>query len=358
MSTDHIRALESTYGAALAEPVGRFLSSAEAATPTSLSFTGFISGTLTAHFTDEALRSWDYDLAARTGIDDLEEVPWQADYAGYVPLAVLDSSTGPSGSLLVVDTRTPPNAVCLFDKDGWTLYPCASSFEAFLASLPEVALGKGFLPSAPSVTPLTGGDLSDRLRRADPEAAKPLLDELFALPSSPQKAAAMRAYFELYPERRTGAWTKPTLATALTWLRTEGDASIAPLLVRCLVSNLPEVSLLLARLDATLGRENLDLTKVALYGAAVLTGLVTLDGIGSAAFTKAEELFGAYERLSVVKPKDAENIAFGAIALAASHDPAAVARVLPFARGEKVVGSVAKEHAAKVMQFLRDEGLA
>ena len=187
--------------------------------------------------------------------------------------------------------------------------------------------------------------------RDDVGDTKALVAKLPTLAEGPEKTEAYRAFFEAYPRRRI-AWGAASLDAAASWLDEHPDRSFASLLPACLVEGLPAVPLLLAKLDPELAKTTLSSSK-----DAHIPGLVRLEGPGGAAHARAAQLFAPYAKLSVVKPKDAASIGIGALALAVGGRPEDVERVLPFARGEKLVGAVAKAHADVVLRMLVREGL-
>lgn len=183
---------------------------------------------------------------------------------------------------------------------------------------------------------------------------KALVDRLFALPEGDEKTEAMRAYFEMYPIERIGAFTKSSLKSALAWLRARPDAaSFAPLLPACLAGGVPDVALLLAELAPDVARQALKASSPSAWA-----GLVRLEGAEGDAYRRALDAFAPYEKLGVVKPKDAEAIGLAAMAIAVGKKKGDIERILPFARGEKLMGSVAREHALAVKAVLEQEGVA
>jgi hypothetical protein len=129
--------LEEAYGVSMPERYRRFLSEGEHERYRRIELSGYIRGPYDLDFTDRLLTDVT-ELGENAGIHDMGDVPWNDDYAGYVPLASMSHPDLDEPKLFLVhDVARPAHRVFLFDYDGWRLYPLADSFDAFLANLPK-----------------------------------------------------------------------------------------------------------------------------------------------------------------------------------------------------------------------------
>jgi hypothetical protein len=88
-------------------------------------------------FVDELLADV-AELGQSAGIYDMDDVPWNDDYQGFVPLASLSHPEVDEPKVfLVQQVGGDSHRVLLFDYEGWKLYPLADSFDGFLANLPR-----------------------------------------------------------------------------------------------------------------------------------------------------------------------------------------------------------------------------
>jgi hypothetical protein len=144
-----ISRMEARYSRTLPDRYKRFLSSGEHEKHSKVVLAGFIRGPYNLDFVDPDLADLS-QLGYKQGIHDIDDVPWDAKYASYVPLAVMWHPELDEPKLfLVLDTATLGNPVLLFDHEGWALYPLAKTFDGFLKALPKATndISKSFRPS-------------------------------------------------------------------------------------------------------------------------------------------------------------------------------------------------------------------
>ena len=71
------------------------------------------------------------------GIDDIEDIDWDDEFEGFMPFALLDSPDEEDldllGAFLVVQTSNAKCPVFVWEREGWMLYPLASSLDDFIA---------------------------------------------------------------------------------------------------------------------------------------------------------------------------------------------------------------------------------
>jgi hypothetical protein len=147
-----IAKMEKHYSVKLPERYKTFLSNAEHEKHPRVKFSGYHRGPYDLDFTSDLLADV-AELGMNAGISDMDDVPWDEDYAAYVPLAELSHPEVDEPKMfLVLDVKSPKHPVLLFAQEGWKLYPIAASFDAFLAALPEAKndISKSFRPGEDS----------------------------------------------------------------------------------------------------------------------------------------------------------------------------------------------------------------
>ena len=143
----HIAALDDRYPDRVPERLRRFLESGYHAKYPEIELNGFIRGPYSLAFDADGLADVG-EFAIEQGIDDADDVDWYGDYGRYLPLAALHHDDVDQPQMFLMLDAEDDHQVVLFHYEGWTLYPLADSFEAFLAGLPaaHVDIQTGFRP--------------------------------------------------------------------------------------------------------------------------------------------------------------------------------------------------------------------
>lgn len=138
-----VKDLEKAYDVELPERYKKFLENKEFEKHKRVQFSGYISGPYDLDFTDELLTDVK-ELGMNAGIDDMDDVPWEEDFAEWVPIASFFHEDVQEPKMFLA-LNTANEAVSIFHQDGWTLCPVAKSFDAFVKGLPnaKVSIGSG-----------------------------------------------------------------------------------------------------------------------------------------------------------------------------------------------------------------------
>ena len=132
-----IERIESAYNVSLPERYRRFLLDGEYQRYPRIELNGYIRGPYQMDFLDDLLPDV-AELGQNAGIYDMDDVPWNDDYQGFVPLASLSHPEVDEPKVFLVhQVAGDQHRVLLFDYEGWKLYPLADSFDNFLANLPR-----------------------------------------------------------------------------------------------------------------------------------------------------------------------------------------------------------------------------
>jgi hypothetical protein len=127
--------LEKTYAVKAPKRYRTFIENKEYEKHPRVEMSGYISGPYDLDFTDELLADVK-ELGMNAGIDDMDDVPWDEDFATWIPIASMSHPDVEEPKMfLVLDTEN--GTVSIFHQDGWTLCPVSKSFAAFIAGLPE-----------------------------------------------------------------------------------------------------------------------------------------------------------------------------------------------------------------------------
>jgi hypothetical protein len=140
--------LESSYSVELPERYKKFLLDEEYKKYSNVKLTGYVQGPYELDFVNSSLLSLE-EIGEYAGIYDIDDIPWDEDYADYVPLALLSHpDVDESKCFFVIDVVKKDSPVLLFDYEGWTLYPVSDSFDGFLEKLPEAHndISRSFTP--------------------------------------------------------------------------------------------------------------------------------------------------------------------------------------------------------------------
>jgi hypothetical protein len=142
--SDLIERVEGALPGAMPERYRRFLSDKEYE---SLAFLHLKEGFVRGCFATKADDA-DYlcDLGAigsDYGIDDIDDIDWSGDFAGYAPFAVLDvvdeegevddEESSELGTFLVIKVDDADCPIYVFEEEGWMLYPLAATLDDFIA---------------------------------------------------------------------------------------------------------------------------------------------------------------------------------------------------------------------------------
>jgi hypothetical protein len=126
--------LEKAYELELPERYRKFIESGEYTKHKHIELAGYIRGSYNLDFTDDLLVDV-HELGTNAGIDDMDDVPWEDDFARWVPIASLSHEKVPEPKMfLVLDAES--EAVALFHYDGWKICPLNDNFDQFVKELP------------------------------------------------------------------------------------------------------------------------------------------------------------------------------------------------------------------------------
>ena len=141
---DDIARIEAALGGKLPDRYRTFLTEAEYRDLPILHLReGYLKGCFQVTFDDPDYLCDVGAIGDDYGIDDMGDVDWKRDFAGYAPFAVLDvldedgeidvDASAELGAFLLVKVDQPECPVYLFEKEGWMLYPLAASLDDFAA---------------------------------------------------------------------------------------------------------------------------------------------------------------------------------------------------------------------------------
>lgn len=135
MAANLVDKLEKAYGVELPERYRKFIESGEHAKHKRVEWSGYIRGPYNLDFTDDLLVDV-IELGNNAGISDMDDVPWEDDFASWVPIASLSHEDVQEPKMFLV-LHAETEAVALFHYDGWRLCKVSDSFDDFVKGLPK-----------------------------------------------------------------------------------------------------------------------------------------------------------------------------------------------------------------------------